>query len=307
MSWALIDDQSTFHAKVVAAGNSGWGACVRMIAWSMSHLTDGRIPTHVAKLIASEEDLVALERAGLIAVRPDEVEIHDFLQWNKSAKQIRKERSARAKAGKNGGLASGRRRQQTPSKREANASANAQALATGFGSTFPNPSSSPLLSSSEEEKEERETVPADAGRPAPPKAKPSAKTKSTALPEDWAPPPGFWDWAAKKRYARSDVERCAEAMTLWARGSGARKADWTATLQGWVNREASEGKVATVEAPRPSRGLRDVPTAEELASVDHAAVAANIRAARERLRAQLVTPPDDTPRLFADDASEVAS
>lgn len=107
MSWALIDDQSTFHAKVVKAGNSAWGACVRMITWSSGQLSDGVIPTHIASLIATEEELKALLGVGLLERSTEGFYIHDYLEWNRSAEEIKKQRAhlseIRSKAGKKGG------------------------------------------------------------------------------------------------------------------------------------------------------------------------------------------------------------
>lgn len=109
MTWALIDDQSTFHAKVVKAGNSAWGACVRMITWSSGQLSDGVIPTHIASLIATEEELKALLGVGLLERSTEGFYIHDYLEWNRSAEEIKKQRAhlseIRSKAGKKGGSA----------------------------------------------------------------------------------------------------------------------------------------------------------------------------------------------------------
>lgn len=170
MSWAYIDDQSTFHAKVLSAGNAAWGACVRMIAWSMSHLTDGKVPGHVAKLIASDEEIATLVKSRLLDTHESGVVIHDFLEWNKSAKQIRKERAERSKSGKAGGLASGKRRKQTPSKRQA----NAEALACGLVPTMLNPSPSPSPSP----ERERE----DPCEPAAPVAEPVTRVRAKRPP-----------------------------------------------------------------------------------------------------------------------------
>lgn len=118
MSWGNLDDQSTFHPKVLKAGNGAWGAMCRMIAWSKAHGTNGEIPGSVARMIATGEELDSAFEAGLLETRPDGYAIHDFLDWNDSAQRVRAIREKRKKAGKVGGLS-----------RQASAKANAQASA----------------------------------------------------------------------------------------------------------------------------------------------------------------------------------
>lgn len=266
MTWAHIDDQSTFHAKVLAAGNAAWGACVRMIAWSTAHLTDGRIPMHVATIIADCNELSALERAGLVHCSETEVQIHDFLDWNRSAKDVKRDRAAKQRAGKRGGIRSGEARKQNPSRRfdssEAGAQAPAEAPASRLLQEPLNPSplrseSSPIPKEEIEEpaREARSSPPPEGGASAPkPKRTKAPKTPELPIPEDWAPPESFWVWAEKKRYAREDCERCIESLSLWARSKNVRRADWTAALQGWVNREAADGKVSLAPLKQPSHG-----------------------------------------------------
>ena len=307
MSWLRIEGKMPSHRKVAPLSDAAFRLHVTALAWCVEQKTNGEVPANIPatfpsaprgkKLVQVVDELIA---AGLwVHADIGSWRIHDFLEFNPRAEEVS---SARREAGKRGARA-----RWGDGKPDGNCHPVAIDSANGKGMAKNASDSDSDSDSDSETKEEEKRDPGVAGASrATPKARLSAKTRATALPEDWAPSPGFWDWVSRKRYARSDVERCAEAMALWARSNATRKADWDATLQGWVNREAAEGKVAIVEAPRPSRGLRDVPTAEELANVDHAAVAANIRAARERLRAHLVTPPDESPTLFADPATEVA-
>ena len=322
MSRAHFETAVAMHRKVLLAGNGGAGLWFRLTCWCREQLTDGLVPRAVLKTFATDdEEIRRAVDAGLLDEESNgDVRIHDYLDHNHTRKTVEKIRKEKAKAGQKGarskwaprdgkldGGAAGKRDGTLPSG----------SPEKGDGPRIPDPQD-PRIPDPQDPREEIERGGAAPSAPTvttpevqvetKPRSRQPAKTKptETSLPEDWTPTPSFWAWVERKRYARSDVDRCVEAMTFWARSNGARKADWNATLQGWVSREASDGKVAIVEAPRPSRGLRDVPTAEELANVDHAAVAANIRAARERLRAHLVTPPDESPTLFADPATEVA-
>lgn len=123
MPWFKVDDKSHSHAKVIDAGNAAWGALVRLGAWASDHATDGEVPARVARAFATPEEVADLVRVGLL----EESEhgfyvIHDFLQWNPSAKEVAKVRKERAKAGRKGA-------RQTNGKRAANESAIAGPVA----------------------------------------------------------------------------------------------------------------------------------------------------------------------------------
>ena len=98
MSWARFDDQMAFNAKIIAAGNAAVGAWARMICWSCAHLTDGRVPRVTALLIAG--DAKTLARAVAARLLHDdggeEIEIHDFLEWNPPSERVRSARKAEA-------------------------------------------------------------------------------------------------------------------------------------------------------------------------------------------------------------------
>jgi len=104
MSWGNLDDQSTFHPKIVRAGNAAWGAVCRMIAWSKAHGTDGVIPEVIAKLIATPAELDAAFEANLLEMREGGYAVHDFLDWNDSARKVESLRNKRKNAGHLGGL-----------------------------------------------------------------------------------------------------------------------------------------------------------------------------------------------------------
>lgn len=102
MSWFCIDDGFAFHAKAIAAGNEACGAWARAGSWSgaPANLTDGYIPKDVAHQIARPAiwqkliDAKAGKEHGLIEVRPDGYQIHDYLKYNPSAEKVRAKRAA---------------------------------------------------------------------------------------------------------------------------------------------------------------------------------------------------------------------
>ena len=100
MPWVRIDDQYPEHPKIVAAGHlAGW-LDVCAMAYSNRALTDGFIAKAMVPRLSSVPQ--PLKRAAeLVAVgRWDEVDggyqIRDYLDYQKSADQIRKEREQTA-------------------------------------------------------------------------------------------------------------------------------------------------------------------------------------------------------------------
>jgi hypothetical protein len=112
MSWAKLDDGVTFHAKTVAAGNEAFGAWCRLITWSSGQLTDGAIPAQIALLICASADVVAkLVDVGLLDKSGDGYEIHDYLKYNPSAREVRKQRETQRNQRSIAGKASATKRQ----------------------------------------------------------------------------------------------------------------------------------------------------------------------------------------------------
>jgi hypothetical protein len=130
MSWFRLDDKSTFHRKVVSAGNAAWGALCRMGTHSSDQLLDGFVPREVAILIASTDEIASLVRTGLLSEEPHGYVIHDFLDWNPSARDVLKSRKDKAKAGRSGGQASAQARAVAPAQAAAQAPASALLLPT---------------------------------------------------------------------------------------------------------------------------------------------------------------------------------
>ncbi len=119
MSWLRIDDTTTFHPKVLAAGNEGWGAFVRLLAWSAQQLTDGKIPQQIAEMVTSGRVLSKLVQVGLLEQSEGDFVIHDYHDHNLSSHEVRARRAERSEAGRAGGKRSGETRR---SKGEATAS-----------------------------------------------------------------------------------------------------------------------------------------------------------------------------------------
>jgi hypothetical protein len=118
--WARLDDELLDHRKVFDAGKrigaNGPAIAIGMYAvslmWANKHLTDGYLPKTTIESFRHVKDPLAvadaLAHAGLFDKVDGGFAIHDFGEYNPSAKAIkdkRKEdrlRKQRERAGKNG-------------------------------------------------------------------------------------------------------------------------------------------------------------------------------------------------------------
>ncbi len=126
MTWFKVDDKLHDHRKARAAGKAAMGVWVLAGSWSADNLSDGFIPASILIRWGNARDAAKLCAVGLWY--PDEQDgehgwrFHEWEERQPTREQKMAERSARAEAGKAGGLASGR------SRREAKANQSASQL-----------------------------------------------------------------------------------------------------------------------------------------------------------------------------------
>ncbi len=116
MSWATLDDQFANHPKIAPLSDAAFRAYVTALLWCNAYITDGSIPAGMLERLISatrpatrksdgaghsrDAILAELLEAGLWHERETEngnvYEIHDFLDYNRSAEQVRRARRAAA-------------------------------------------------------------------------------------------------------------------------------------------------------------------------------------------------------------------
>ena len=94
-----IDDGYHRNPKVRAAGLHARALHLAGLCWTSANLHDGRIPRAMLALIAAEAEVKPsvvkrLVEVGLWHETPDGWEIHDYLEFNRSAAQIQADREA---------------------------------------------------------------------------------------------------------------------------------------------------------------------------------------------------------------------
>ncbi len=104
MTWAKLDDDLTFHEKIVDAGNAAVGVWARSLAWCSQHLTDGHVPNKIARLVAGESRgaLRALVRSRLWVECTGGYTVVNYLKYNPSRAEVleKREKDRRRKEGK---------------------------------------------------------------------------------------------------------------------------------------------------------------------------------------------------------------
>jgi hypothetical protein len=99
VSWFKVDDAFHSHPKVLAAGNAAIGLWVRCGAYAAQYGTNGRVSGAIVARFGRKRDVVALQNAGLFRAIDDgsgDYQMHDFLQYNPTAEQVKRDREAAA-------------------------------------------------------------------------------------------------------------------------------------------------------------------------------------------------------------------
>jgi hypothetical protein len=106
MTWFKLDDQFPDHPKVVAAGADAAWLFVAAGCYAAKHATDGRVPKTMLLRLTDQKNpqklTARLIEVGLFHDRGDEIEVHDFLDYNPSKAETEARRDAKRIAGAKG-------------------------------------------------------------------------------------------------------------------------------------------------------------------------------------------------------------
>ena len=189
------------------------------IGYAAQHLTDGVAPLALVQRIAgaTERDAELCFKRSLLIDRHDgDVEVHDYLEHQRSAAEAKR----LSDAGKKGAES----RWQSDSDADRIADRNAGASADRMRT--------PMAREREErEREEQQSAPADAADATP--SKPSRRKPERPLPEAWKPTEKHAAQAAQRGV---DVEAEARAFRNHAATHDRRARDWDAAFRTWLDR-----------------------------------------------------------------------
>jgi hypothetical protein len=103
MTWARLDDGFPQHPKVIGLSDAAFRLHVSAVCYCARNLTDGAIPKAALKVLGGSARHVAeLHTAGLWEAAGNGFTVHDYLDYNPSAKQIDSKRKAKSVAGAKG-------------------------------------------------------------------------------------------------------------------------------------------------------------------------------------------------------------
>lgn len=99
MAWVKLDDQFYMNPKVLAAGPQAVALHIAAMCWVGGQLTDGAIPRTTLPLLLGQAGVGArtvdrLVAEGLWEPTASGWTIHNWLEWNPPAEQVRAERAA---------------------------------------------------------------------------------------------------------------------------------------------------------------------------------------------------------------------
>jgi hypothetical protein len=94
------------HPKVLIVGNTAAGIYARMLAYCGCYLTDGLVPQAIVGTIVGKDTKALQALIDLSMVEPLETGslfIHNYLEFNRSKREVDEDRKTRAKNGSKGG------------------------------------------------------------------------------------------------------------------------------------------------------------------------------------------------------------
>lgn len=102
MPWFKVDDTLAFHTKVLAAGNAAMGLWVRAGSWSMHTLSDGFVPTALARQLGTPKEARQLVTVGLWDEAEGGYMFHEWGDRQPTAVDVRRAAEAKGSAGAQG-------------------------------------------------------------------------------------------------------------------------------------------------------------------------------------------------------------
>lgn len=94
MVWFNVDDNLAFHRKTIQAGNAAMGLWVRAGSWCTQTLTDGYVPTAMARSLGTPAQAKALVESGLWLTAEGGYRFHEWNQRQQTKSDVEAKREA---------------------------------------------------------------------------------------------------------------------------------------------------------------------------------------------------------------------
>jgi hypothetical protein len=92
VTWFYVEDNLAFHPKTIAAGNAAMGLWVRAGSWSGWQLTDGAVPTEMARSMGTPGQAKSLVAAGLWTPSADGYQFHQWEERQRTRDEVEEKR-----------------------------------------------------------------------------------------------------------------------------------------------------------------------------------------------------------------------
>jgi transposase-like protein len=213
-TYIKLHDGMPGHPKVRGLSDKAFRCYVTALCYCSEYLTDGEVVSAVARDFGTARIWRELHEKGLVESTPGGYLMHDYLEHQRSAAQVRELKEKRRSAGRKGG--------QARSSGEANLKQVLQQV----------PEQTPSKTQAETETETEEKKTESSSRP---------HKRGTRVPENYRPPTQLIEFARSKGFTNPQiVEITEEFIDYWRAIPGQRgvKTDWDSTWRNSVRRKA---------------------------------------------------------------------
>jgi general stress protein YciG len=218
-TYITVHDGMPDHPKIDGLSDGAFRLLIELWCWCSRHLTDGRVPPATWGKRGTDAARDELVEANLAHLNGDgSVDMHDYLEHQRSAEEVADLREKRAEAGRKGGI----------SKARGLASATAVAKQTG---------SKPVA----ETVSETELVPTEPTEG----ANKSRKPRRSGVPASFEITRGMRLWAAENA-PDIDIDHETAQFLDYHAAKGSVFVDWTRAWHTWIRKSRTFG-------PRPPR------------------------------------------------------
>ena len=235
-TYIKLHDGMPRHPKVVGLSDKAFRAYIEALCYCSEYLTDGKVPASNLTKIAPRRVWRELSEAGLIHDADSGIAMHDYLEHQRSADQVKDLKEKRRASGQRGGRAK----------------ANAVASATHDASDPPEQTGSKSLAETESLTYVRDQTETDNSS----LRSESTRKRATRIAADFTPSPELAAWTLTQGFTAGQGRTLvAEFVDYWTAKAGrdATKTDWDATFRNWVRRADPQ----RVRAPGPVAPIWD--------------------------------------------------
>lgn len=235
-TFIVVHDGIADHPKIEPLSDKAFRLLIETWAWCSRQRTDGKVPLATWKRRSTGKARGELIANGLATVVGTDVEMHDYLAWQRSAGEIAEKVSAK----QNAGLIGNHRRWHTDRGVSDSDCRFCIAEASQVRSQGDSQRDRETSPETEAETDKGKKTSSSSGR----------KRPATKLPDDWAPSDAHREYASEHGI---NLDREVFKFRYHAEANDRRQVSWNGTFSTWLANAVDWG--SSGRSPRPT--LRD--------------------------------------------------